>query len=366
MRRNWTGPALGLVAVLLFGYVGTHRFHAPPPPAPPGPVPVALPRLTGDHGLGPDGLRVLVDGRFPQVLDGRTGRAAPVPGVRLAAGERVALRAVPAGMVASVSPRGAGPTRTVLLRPTGEPLPIGTDVAVLPAGTGTDLLVAARAGAGTAVRRVDRTGAVRSRWTAPAPLTLLRDTPAGLVAGRTGGGLPAGAQVLLLDPATGAVRRVLARTAIPLAVSPTAVAVLGVGCAADCGVDLVDLRTGRARHQPTGVSSPGAAAFSPDGRWLALAVPGQYRNGRLTVVPGFAEVVDLRSGAVLPVPGLETAAEHRADLSWSGSRLVLAVWAADHGSLAVWSPERPGPLRVLPADPPGDDTFASASALPVR
>jgi hypothetical protein len=92
-------------------------------------------------------------------------------------------------------------------------------------------------------------------------------------------------------------------------------------------------------------------------------VPGQYRDGRLIIVPGFAEVLDLRTGAMVRVPGLDSAAERAPDLSWSGRTLVLGVWSGNGGQVASWSQDRKDELRVLPGDPPGDAAFSSVTVL---
>jgi len=367
LGRRWSVPALGLAAAVLFGYVVTHRYHVDEPAPPPSaaPAPAGLPRVTGDRAAGPDGLRVLVSGGHPQVLDTATGRATAVAGLRLAAGERVRLRPVPAGTVATVTAPATSRTRTVLLpRGGGRPVLLGEDVDVVPALRGTDLYVSSQGPGGTSVLVTERTGAVRAYWAQPGKLTLLRDTAAGLVASQRGA--VQGTELRLLDPRTGAERRRLATGRIVLAAGPISVAHVSGSCSRDCPVTVTPLAGGRPRDYslPAGAGIPAAGEFSPDQRWLALAVPGQYRNGRLTVVPGFAQVLDLRTGAVTRVPGVQTAAERRPDVGWYGDVLVLGVWSARRGQLAVWSPHRPASLQVLPAEPPGDDRFAAATVLP--
>jgi hypothetical protein len=368
MRRRWSVPVLGVAAAVLFGYVATHRdpVQRPEPPAAAPPTASALPRLTGDHARGPEGLRVLVSGRFPQIIDTSIGHAAPVPGLELNAGERAALRAVPAGTVAAVASPGTSRIRTVLLPAAGgEPVPLGDEVTVVPAVRGTDLYVASRHPGSTSVAVTAATGRIRRTWTEGGTLTLLRDTAAGLVASQVGD--LQGARLRLLDPRTGAERRRLATGAIGVAVSPTSIAYVTGGCVQACPVTVTRLADGRQRDypMPAGTSSPGTGAFSPDGRWLALGVPGQYRNGRLVVVPGFAEVLDLGTGGVVRVPGVETVAERAPDLSWFGAILVLGVWSSERGQVGTWSPAHPDQvLRVLPAEPPGDEALSSVTVLP--
>lgn len=359
--RRWSVPVLGVAAVLLFGYVVTHRVHVAAPAPVPTPMPTGLPQLTGDRAAGPAGLLVLVSGGYPQVVDAVTGRSTAVPDLVVAAGDRVRVLAVPAGTVATVTGPGRSRSESVLVG-AGRPVPLGANVDVLPTLRGTDLYVAAHGPDGTTTRVVDRAGAVRGSWSQPGRLTPLRDTTAGLVASQVGA--VQGTELRLLDPRTGVERRRLATGRIVVAVGPTTVAHVAGSCAAACPVTVTALATGRSREYPVPAGTPGGGAFSPDGRWLALAVPGQYRNGRLTVVPGFAEVVDLRTGAVTQVPGLRTGAEREPDVSWYGPVLVLAVWTPDRGRLALWTPDRPGPLQVLRTEPPGDDRFSTATALP--
>ena len=368
MRRRWSVPVLGVAAAILFGYVATHPDPVQrPAPRPPTPSPApALPRLTGEEATGPAGLRVLVSGRYPQILDLRTGRARPVPGLKLTAGQRVALRPVPAGTVAAVTSPRLTQIRTVLLPAAGgRPVPLGNDVAVVPAQRGTDLYVATGLPGSTRVAVTAPSGRVRRTWTAGGRLIPLRDTAAGLVVLQVGD--PPVTELRLLDPRTGATRRRLAVGSIVVAVGPASVASVSASCVRQCPVTVTRLADGRSRDypMPTVTGNPAQGAFSPDGRWLALGVPGQYRNGRLVVVPGFAEVLELATGTVTRVPGVDTPAERSPDLSWFGPTLVLGVWSEQRGRIAAWTPDRSGEgLTILPADPPGDEALSSVTVLP--
>jgi hypothetical protein len=367
MQRRWSVPVLGVAAALLFGYVATHRDpvqRPEPPAAAPSPAP-GLPRLNGDRIHGPEGLRVLVSGRFPQIIDTSIGHSAPVPGLRLDAGERAALQAVPGGTVATVTTPRTSRERTVLLTPTGASVRLGEEVAVVPAARGTDLYVASRSPGSTKVTQTTATGAARASWTAGGTLTPLRDTAAGLVVSQVGDRQVA--ELRVLDPRSGAIRRRLAVGSIVVAIGPESVAYVSGSCALDCPVTVARYADGRSidYRMPAGTGNPLTGAFSPDGRWLALGVPGQYRNGRLTVVPGFAEVLDLRTRTVTAVPGVATVAERAADVSWFGDGLVLGVWSNERGQVGLWTPQHPEQgLRVLPADPPGDEAFAAVTVLP--
>ncbi len=369
MRRQWSIPALGAAAAILFGYVATHRdpVQRPEPPAAATPSPgPGLPRLTGRATAGPAGLRVLVSGRYPQIVDLAIGHGGPVPGLELVAGERAALQPVPAGTVAAITSPRVTRIRTVLLPAAGgRPVPLGNDVAVVPAWRGTDLYVGTGLPGSTRVAVTAPSGRVRRSWTAGGRLLPLRDTAAGLVVSQVGD--VAVTELRLLDPATGATRRRLGAGAIVVTVGPASIASVSAGCVRLCPVTVTDFATGRSRDypMPAGTGDPARGAFSPDGRWLALAVPGQYRNGRLVVVPGFAEVLDLADGTVTRVPGVETAAERSPDLGWFGPTLVLGVWSDQRGQVGAWTPGRPGDgLQVLPAEPPGDEALSSVTVLP--
>ena len=96
MRQRGSVIVLMAAAVLLFGYVATHRdpVRRPDPPQAAA-TPSGLPRVLGDRQFGPPGLKLLVTGAHPQIIDTSTGHMSAVPGVRLADGERAA----PVGLV---------------------------------------------------------------------------------------------------------------------------------------------------------------------------------------------------------------------------------------------------------------------------
>ena len=117
--RRWTLPALGLAVALLFGYVATHRYPVELPraaaPTPEETFGDGLPRVTGDPTAGPAGLRLLVGGAFPQVVDAHTGLAVPVPGLQLGRDEGARLQQVPGGLVATVGTPTTVRSRSLLL-----------------------------------------------------------------------------------------------------------------------------------------------------------------------------------------------------------------------------------------------------------
>jgi hypothetical protein len=368
MRRRWSVVALAAAAVLLFGYVATHRdpVRRPDPPRAAEPTPSGLPRVTGERVRGPEGLKLLVSGQYPQIIDTFTGHSGPVPGVQLSAGERAAVQVVPAGTVYTEIAPSTTRSHTTLVPLTGarHPIVLGYDVAVVPALRGSDLYVAARGPGSTKVTVTAASGRPRTSWTAGGALTPLRDTAAGLVVRQLGDrGV---AELRVLDPRTGAVRRRIAVGGIVVAVGPVSVAYVPADCRGDCPLSVATLADGRTRRYPLppDTGNPAVGSFAPDGRRLALGVPGQYRGGRLIVVPGFAEVLDLTTGEFTRIPGLDTAAERAPDLSWSGDTLVLAAWSGSGGQVGIWSADRRDQLRVLRTEPPGDAAFSSVTVLP--
>ena len=87
-RRRWTTPLAGVLAAVVAAYLALHAGGgtvkdpraAEPTPSPTGLTPApATYRLRGDPGPGPAGVRILVGGRRPAVLDAGTGRLAPLP-----------------------------------------------------------------------------------------------------------------------------------------------------------------------------------------------------------------------------------------------------------------------------------------------
>jgi len=370
-RRRWVLPALAAAAALLFGYVGTHRYPVEAPRrAAPTPVETfgdGLPRVTGPRGAGPAGLRLLVSGAYPQVLDAHTGRSRPVPGLQLRPDEGARLQIVPGGLVATIGSASTVRPRSVLLPAGGRPVPLGEDVRVVPAWRGRNLLVFSYGPGGSAVSTIDRTGRVRASWAGRGLVTPLRDTAAGLLVARSATAGSSGADLAMVDPATGAVRRKLATDRFAVAVGPVAVAHVPASCSRSCRLTVTRLADGRSRDYPTpDAGIPSRGEFSPDGRWLALGVPGQYVNGRLTIRPGFAAVLELADGELLRVGGVETPAERSADLSWWGpDQLVLGVWWDDGARVALWSARRPAePARILEAEPPGSYQYSTVTALP--
>jgi hypothetical protein len=223
MRQRWSVAVLGIAAVLLFGYVATHRdpVQRPDPPGAAATTEPGLPRVAGNRGPGPKGMRLLISGQYPQIIDAVTGHSSPVPGVQLSAGERGAVQLVPAGTVVAETAPGTSRVRTTLVPTTGarRPIVLGDNVVVVPASRGADLYVARRGIGSTRVTITAPSGAARSSWTAAGTLTPLRDTAAGLVVQLVGDrGV---SELRLVDPRTGATRRRLTVGGVVVAVGPS-------------------------------------------------------------------------------------------------------------------------------------------------
>jgi hypothetical protein len=361
--------------VLLFGYVLTHRF--PAAPSPPDAQRAAVddfqpdpyPRISGRPGQAPAGLRLLVSGDHPGLLDVRAGRHTDLPGLAgvLPPNGWAWLRPAPGGVLATLGRFGALALRTVLLTPTGLAVPLGDTPAVTPLRDG-GFLAASVDGRRTSMVVRTASGTSAARWTAAGAAAPVGDTVAGTLVRVAATEGQAGADLLLVDPRTGTVRRRLGTDRIPLGASATAVAHLAGKCFRNCQLAVTDVRTGRSREYPTpDQGPPRTARFSPDGRRLALFVPGQYVAGNLRLRPGFVAVLDLATGAVVRVPGVETGAEQTATGGWSadGTMLVLGVWSPNRGNLALWWPSRPEEPVLRPAaQPAGDYRAADLAVLP--
>src|SRR6266536_2769255 len=125
--RRRSGAVLFLVAAVLAGYAVSHRGHPParPQASPPVPAPVLVrqamrarpgPELSGSVTVGPAGLRVLVDGIEPRIVDAHSLDVTPVPGLRLPKGQ--------AARVLQLGPAGRDDGRRPRARPPG-PLAVG-------------------------------------------------------------------------------------------------------------------------------------------------------------------------------------------------------------------------------------------------
>jgi hypothetical protein len=355
--RGGSKIALLAAAGLLFGYVVTHRYSAPPghepkpavPPILPAVAQPALPWLGGLVGPGPAGLRLLVGDRNPRLVDAGTGRVTVPPGLAAAADTVLSVFPIGPSTLAAVTEPYGGYGGRFLVRPGAQPLLLGADPSVLPSRAGELILTVYRHGT-TTVSGFTLTRRLRWQWELPGLAVAVRDTPSGLLVQQYDGPHGRDADLLLIDAASGSVRRRIGHGQVA-ASSAGAVAWTPADCPARCALRVTQLATGvtRSYSMPIGWS-PEHGAFSPDGRTLALTFPA---SGQLGVSrPGFVVTLDLRLSFFVRVRDLRTGSDLGAEVGWSpdGRWLVIAVNWPDRQRIALW---QPGNLRVLPVELPG-------------
>lgn len=348
-----TRQVAGVVAVLgLVGYVLTHRYPTPPPTArPPGPAAVAgAGLLTGRTGFGPAGLRVVLTGGSPRIVDLHTGGQQPVRGLPAAvAGDGASAATVRGGVIVYAS--NLGWIDSYLVRPGRPTRLVVRDGVALPSWDGRSLVVV-RLPWGTepyGVTGQTLDGALQWHWVAANHALVVRDTRYGLLVQDTDPP-PDPQRLRLVRRETGRVLRRLQGTAV--AVGGDAVAYLRPGCARSCVLRLTRLGTGATALYPVPVEpATGHGSFSPDGRWLAMTVPAGPAPGALPSRPSSLVMLDLRTGTTATVPGLSIAPGEDPLLDWSadGRSLVVAVRSGGAVRLGVWRPDSPAtPMTVLP------------------
>lgn len=353
-RSGWRRAGAVVAALGLVGYVVTHRYPAPAPggpaasPAvPPAPDPVAL---TGRAGSGPAGLRVVVNGVRPLIVDLHTGSVQRVTGPPGEASRRPFLYAVPirGGLILYDEPAD-GTATSYLQRPGRRLERVVTDGWAIPGEDGRSLItfVYRRGSRGPIVGGRTLDGRTLWHWQASELLTLQRDTPYGLVVQRSDPQAPA---VRLVRRETGQVLRTFSGPAV--AVGERWLAQVRPGCGSNCRLVLRRLDTGTTRQFPLPAEpAPAYARFSPDERYLALTFPAGPEPGAPSQRAGWVSVLDLRTGALLPVDGLTTPGSRRPILDWSADSRWLVVGAQDGDllRLGVWAPDRQRePITVIP------------------
>lgn len=367
-RRRWPTPLVavlvGAVAVGLAVRSGGGGDAAPRPqeslsvvvrPAPlvvrsGPPPPPAVFRLDGTPGAGPAGVRLLVGGRRPSVLDTGTGRLTPVGGVLQRPRDQVGFDRSGGLTVALVGNPDLLRPRAVALAG-GRAVYLGPALAALPMRDGTVLTedCAGVSGSGpcTLTART-AAGAVRWRRTVGRQLELVRDTPAGLLVRAYQGDV--GGVVRLEDARTGTVDRVVGRTYDVLAANDRHVLFRSPGCDSGCALRLADLDRPGYRDLPRQAGRAGAAAISPDGDRVAVGFTGLGPGDQSPSLArdGYVTVVDVHEARVREMPGVATAAASTPLPVWApDGRLLVAVSDGGVGRVAVW---RPGDraVTVLP------------------
>ena len=373
-RRRWTTPLAGVLVAAAAAYLAVHtgggtgtdrppaaqrsldvRVRPPPNPFRTGPPPpTARYQLDGVPGVGPAGVRMLVGGRDPGVLDAGTGRLAALP-IRKVLGDVAELDH--AGGTTTVLLHNANRlrARAVALGRGGTAAPLGQVLDLVPMRDGTVLAEDCDGAGGTGpctLTGYAATGAVRWKRSVPRQLDLVRDTPYGLLVRAYQGDV--GGVARLEDPRSGAVYRVIGRTYAVLGADDRQVVFVPAACGADCDLTLADLADGASRFLPENPGNPQVAAFSRDGRRLAIGFAGMLPDDPSTSPQrdGYVAVLDLDPSfdRVQLVPELTTGPASTALPVWSSDgRLLLAVPTdgAGSGRVVVWKPGTPR-VTILP------------------
>jgi hypothetical protein len=325
------------------------RVRPAPNPARTGPpAPIARYRLNGVPGTGPAGVRMLVGGREPGVLDAGTGRLAALP-VRTGPGDVAELDHAGATTTVLLHNASRLRARAVALGRNGPAASLGQALDVLPMRDGTVLAEDCDGAGGTGPCTLtghDPTGAARWKRSVPSQLDLVRDTPYGLLVRTYQGDL--GGVVRLENARSGAVYRVIGRTYAVIGADDRQVVFVPAVCGTDCDLTLADLDNGSSRFLAGSPGNPTVAAFSPDGRRLAIGFAGMLPDDPSTSPQrdGYVAVLDINSGfdRLRLVPELSTGAASTALPVWSpDGRLLLAVPTdgAGSGRVVSWKPGAP-------------------------
>jgi hypothetical protein len=374
-RRRWTTPLAGVLVAAAAAYLAVQaggstgagrpsaadssrdvRVRPAPQPTPTGPPPpIARYRLDGVPGVGPAGVRMLVGGRNPGVLDAGTGRLAALPFTK-GLGEVAELDHAGGTTTVLLHNPNRLRARAVVLDRGGRVTRLGQVLDVLPMRDGTVLAEDCEGAVGAGpctLTGYAATGAVRWKRSVPGQLDLVRDTSYGLLVRAYQGG--AGGMVRLEDPRSGALYRVIGRTYAVLGADDRQVAFVPAACGSDCGLTLADLTNGASRFLPEIPGNPSVAAFSRDGQRLAIGYAGMLPDDPSTSPQrdGYVAVLDLDPSVdhVQLVPRLTTGPASTALPVWSpDGRLLLAVPTdgAGSGRVVAWTPGTPR-VTILPA-----------------
>jgi WD40-like Beta Propeller Repeat len=368
-RRRWrallAGGLVAAGAAYLAGHDSGGRPDRPPSadPSPsvqvrpaPNPFPTGPPatyRLDGDPGVGPAGMRLLVGGREPGVLDAGTGRLTPLR-FPWTPGDVAELDHAGGTTTALLHNLRRLRARGVAIGANGRAAELGSVLDLLPLRDGSVLAEDCVGAGGTGpctLTDYAATGTRRWRRTVPGRLDLVRDTPYGLLVeadqGDTGG------VVRLEDPRTGTPKRVIGRAYTVLGADDRQVVFEPAACGSSCQLTLSDLATGSSRYLPDNPGNPTVAAFSADGRRIAIGYAGMYAED-VSPSPqrdGYVQVIDqARSDFWQEVPDLTTGPASTALPVWApDGRLLLVVPTDGDGSgrVVVWRPDAPR-ITLLP------------------
>ena len=334
---------------------------SPAPSAPPGPAGVNLPAepdgIAGQTLAWSQDLRLPAAGTRPAWFSPASGQAEPIGGLPAnAAGYQFtrvsggwAVQAGPASAAACGS-CAAPPAPVWFLADGGDTVTmIGHADLVAPAAAGGAVWLTSYPRGASLLTAAGMAREVRPGAAPVGPVTL----PAGyaIAAGTTKGLLlwpvrQQAAQVAKLwDPASG--RAGESFTGL-LAAAPGAIA-WSSSCGRQCTVQTLDLATGhRATLKLPAGSSPVSAAFSPDGRYLA--VQDSFGNtgdgGELAMQ---LEVAPLATGRLSAVPGTWVSSDALVGYGWPGGSdsLVAEFSFTTKRQLASWHPGATRPAVAL-------------------
>jgi hypothetical protein len=368
-RRIAVAVALALVAAALAYYLPRSRHETAQsarPTATAAPVPVSQ-GFSGDQGVAaepdgitgqtspwPGGLRLPATGQRPAWFYPATGQTAPIGGLpRQQAGYQFTRAAGGWAVQASPEVRAgcascAGPPRTVyFLADSGQAVTrVGLADAVAPGAAGTLWLTSyppgadPRTAAGVA-REVSRAGRPSgSQVTLPAGYLIERGTGRGLLLAPVARGQGTMADELW-DPVAARPGRTFSRV---IAASATRVAWVPP-CVTRCRLQVLNLATGR----PETVGLPAAssvanAAFSPDGRLLAVELSFS-NNSADGAQPVQLELVSVATGRLTTVPQTWVSSSALVGFGWAAGpdSLVAELSFTTKVQLASW---RPGASRL--------------------
>jgi hypothetical protein len=313
--------------------------------------------ITGPALSWPGGLRLPATGQRPAWFWPGTGQMVPIAGlppqrpgyefIRVAGGW--AIQAGPAAQVGCGT--CAGPRRAVYFLADRAPSAtrVGLAVAVAPAAAGALWLTSyppdadPRTAAGTA-REVSIAGApLGPQVRLPAGYQIQQATDRGLLLAPAAP-RPGTTADQLWDPAASQASRtfdaVIAASTTQVAWTPP--------CAARCRVQVVNLATGRqlTAELPEGRSAA-SAAFSPDGRFLAVeaSFSNEADDGGQAVQ---LELVSMASGGLTAVPAIPLSSDALISFGWpaSSDSLVAELGFTTKVQLMSW---RPGAARLAVA-----------------
>jgi hypothetical protein len=357
--------AIGVVAKHLPHQPGTDAGHRTPAAARPVP---AQPELTGAAGPptgisglvmpAGDGLRLPVAGTRPSWFSPATGTSVPIGGLPPDGYGYQFVRVIGGwGVLAGTGGQGCAscavrPTSAFFLADGARSAAfVGSADEVAPGATAGSLwLVSYPLGAdmsatsATAQEVTDRGALVGRRLTLPADSVIVQGTVSGLLLAPALPG-PGHTADTLWNPARPASSRSFAGV---IAASPGEVA-WAPRCDPTCQVDVLELAPGReVRIGLPGASSAANAAFSPDGRLLALEV-SFYLSGDDGALAMQLFVASAATGRVTVVPQTFVSSDALVSFGWPTGRdsLVAEMSFTTRVQVTSW---QPGATRLAVAD----------------